>query len=184
MILFSDTDAYDVPISAQPLSGNEYMHVSTQFLVALPKAMRVRYVYVDSYQLDGGSVVNCPTEAHHFQKGIGQKGPSDIKSTPTFSASYKQALPAPACGNVYTPATVMRAVSPRGIQTSKMLRVKIAIYINSDGSLAKSYVYKSSGVNYADTLALDAANRSSYVPAKFLCTPIVGEYLFTADFEP
>jgi len=185
VILLSDTDAYDASISTQPLSGDhDYLRHSTQFLIALPNAMQIRYAYVDSYQLDGGAVVNCPTEANHFEKGIGQNAPADIKTTPTFAASFRQKLPTLTCGKVYRAATVMRAVSPRGIQTGKMLQAKIAIYINSDGSLAKSYVYKKSGVDYADALALDAANRSSYIAAQFLCTPIVGEYLFTADFEP
>jgi hypothetical protein len=184
VMLFSDTDEYDVTIPSQPLSGDKYMRVSQQFIVALPKAMHVRYAYVDSYQLRGGSVVNCITEPHAFYKGIDSAAPLDIKALTTFVAGYKQALPAPICAKTYIHAIVVRWQQPRSFQTTKMLHAKIAVFLGPDGLPAKSYVYTTTGVRDADLLALEAANRSSYIAADFLCKPVASELLFPVDFRP
>jgi hypothetical protein len=184
VILLSDTDEYDATIPSQPLSGDKYMRVSKQFLVALPKAMQIQYAYVESYQLDGAPVVNCATEVHAFQKGIDAAAPADIKALPTYAATYKQALPALTCGKKYIGVVVMRWEQQRSFQTSKMLRAKIALFLNSDGQPVKSFVYTTTGVHDADVLALQAANGSSFVAAEFLCKPVASELLFPVDFRP
>ncbi|HEY1429999.1 MAG TPA: energy transducer TonB [Candidatus Tumulicola sp.] len=143
------------------------------------------YAYVDSYKLDSGAEIYCPTEVHPFEKSRGGTAkPVPTGTLATFEATYKQALPSLTCDKTYVAATVTRAVRPRGIRTDTMRSARIAVFINSDGSVARSFVYTSSGVDYLDTLALDAANRAAYRPSEFLCTPVVGEFLCVVDFEP
>jgi hypothetical protein len=184
VIFFSDADAYEATIRSQALSGDRYFRASTPFLISFPKALSIRYAYVDSYTLDGGPTVKCPREVHAFSKGGGRKSPPDLKTLATFAATYKQPLPALTCGKIYIAAVVMRAQHPRGIQVDRSRIAQIVVFVDTDGSVAKTYVYKSSGVDNADALAQDAAIRSSYVAPQFYCAPTIGEYLFTAEFRP
>lgn len=48
----------------------------------------------------------------------------------------------------------------------------------------KAYVYKSSGIEGFDDAALGAAEASTYEPAMFFCTPVVGEYFFNFGYRP
>jgi hypothetical protein len=184
LILLTDTDAYDVTVDRQPLTGKEYLRSSGRFLIELPKEFKVKYAYVNSYKLDGAQEVNCPTEAHAFGKGTDNLPAPEVQNLTTYVATYKQPLPALPCGKTYVPATVKHVVSPPGLQTDKRRVAQIVVFVNSDGNIAKSYVYRSSGVDYGDMRAIFAATHSQYVPAMFLCTPIVGEYLFTVDYMP
>jgi hypothetical protein len=184
LILFTDTDAYDVTVDRQSLAGTDYLRSSGRFLIELPKELLVKYAYVDSYKLDGADEVYCPTEAHTFGKGTDNLPAPELQNLTTYVATYKQPLPALPCGKTYVPATVKHVVSPTGFQTNTRRVAQIAVFVNSDGDIAKSYVYRSSGVDYGDMRAVFAATHSQYVPATFLCTPIVGEYLFTVDYMP
>ena len=54
LILLTDTDAYEVQIGRQSLSGTEYFRSSARFLVEFPKDVQIKYSFVDSYKLDDG----------------------------------------------------------------------------------------------------------------------------------
>jgi hypothetical protein len=184
LILLTDTDAYEVQIGRQSLSGTEYFRSSARFLVEFPKDVQIKYSFVDSYKLDDGDEVFCPTEPRAFGKGKDSLAKFEVEYLPTYTATYKEALPVLPCGKPYVPATVTRTVATTGVVTDKPRRVQIAVYLDSKGTIVKTYVYRSSGVDYGDMRAMFAATHAQYAPATFLCTPIVGEYLYTIDYVP
>ncbi|HEY3674892.1 MAG TPA: TonB C-terminal domain-containing protein [Candidatus Tumulicola sp.] len=159
-----------------------------EFLIALPSAVSIKYVYVTSYAVDGGPSIDCPTEMSGSSTAEAVRKefppPPAIAAVPVVSAVFREALPPLQCGKTRIDATVKRAVRPgwpRGL--TKSARVQIAVYIDSKGTVVRADVYKSSGSEEADAQAQFAAYTSTYIPAQFLCQPVVSEYLFTSDFE-
>ncbi len=61
--LLSDTGAYDAFLQDVPLADDGKGLRSHNILVQLPKAMRVRFVYVDSFAVNGGTEASCPVGA-------------------------------------------------------------------------------------------------------------------------
>ena len=188
--LVGDTDAYDVAIVKTAIAGEPFKKHSNWLLVNMPKPVAIHYAYVDSYAIDTGTPMSCPSVVRHvgdLTASAGSTaiaGPAVTSNAPAaFAAAYLQALPKLPCGKVFQEATVTHPANPGGFNTGKRLSATIAVFLDSLGHPIKTYVYGPSGSDVADFRALASAQATKYSPATFLCTPVVGEYLFRVDFE-
>jgi hypothetical protein len=184
--LISETDAYDAALSDLALDGKPSSHSTAAIFVTLPKATALRYAYVDSYRLDGGPEKSCATEPFDLLSWQASRRapPAEAPTRPRFAAVLNGPLPPLPCGKTYTDARVTHAFQPPGLNVNKTYTVQVGVFLDSDGHPVDTWIYKSSGMDDADALGRISALRSQYTPATFLCTPIVGAYLFRVDFAP
>lgn len=185
--IIGDTGVYDAAVPGVALHGQPSQFNSGPVLVTLPHATAVRYAYVDSYAIDGAAEQTCPSDPFNIEEAMRwapAAPPLPSSGVIRVAATLKQALPARACGKPFSDATIIRPYQPAGVPTTKRLSSEVETFIDSDGHVVKTALYKSSGSPSADAQAIDAAQRTTYAPATLLCTPIVGRYLFRADFEP
>ncbi|HET6276814.1 MAG TPA: energy transducer TonB [Candidatus Cybelea sp.] len=182
--LLSDTGAYDAFLQDVPLLDDGKGLRSHNILVQLPKAMHVRFVYVDSFAVDGGTKASCPSEPFDLSPVKTLRVPPPPAAVQRVSAVFKQSLPALPCGKIFSNATILKAVQPVYplLYFDHDRSVQIEIFVDSNGNAVKTSVYKSSGLQAFDSAATEAALRSKYAPPMLLCTPVVGKYLFRADF--
>jgi hypothetical protein len=184
--LISETDAYDVALTDLALDGKPSVYSTAAIFVTLPKAAAMRYAYVDSYRLDGAPEKSCATEPFDLRswEALRQAPPTQAPTWPRFAAVLNGPLPPLPCGKTYTDARVTHAFQPPGINVNKTYTVQIGVFLDSEGHPVDTWIYKSSGISQADALARVSALQSQYMPATFLCTPIVRAYLFRVDFAP
>jgi TonB family protein len=89
-----------------------------------------------------------------------------------------------------TPNTEAAALPPKGSPTMPPgpppvgFRVLVLATINPDGSLAAARIQQSSGNMTIDRAALQATKESNFTPKIVNCKPVIGTYIFTADFSP
>ena len=183
--LISDTEAYDTFLQDVRLTDDGEGLESESLLVALPKAMRVRFVYVDSFAENGGSEISCPSEPWDLSRLKPLRMSPPAPQTRRVAAVFKQVLPPLSCGKIFSNARVLKVIPPVYPLSyfDHERRVEIEIFVDSNGNAIKTSVYKSSGRPEFDNAATVSALRSKYVPPMLLCTPVVGTYLFRADFE-
>jgi hypothetical protein len=189
IIVFSDTNAYTIDVPALPLSspGPGSLKSTPQFAVTFSKAIDPRFAYVDTYRLNGSREYTCPTEPVEFDAGA----PASVglsatvaAGAPGYSAASEQPLPSLPCGSARTLATIRMAFSPGGFDRSmSSASTRILVYVGASGQMEKAIVLDSSGSKIDDDATMEAARRSTYAPAQFYCTPVVGTYLFEADFK-
>lgn len=183
--LISDTEAYDAFLQDVRLANDGERLESPSLLVALPKAMSVRFVYVDSFAINGGTETSCPSEPWDLSRGKPLQMPAPAAEVPRVAAVLKQVLPVLPCGKLFSNATVIKAIPPVYplAYFDHDRSVQIEIFVDSNGNAIKTSVYKSSGRPEFDNAATVSALRSKYSPPMLLCTPVVGTYLFRADFR-
>lgn len=188
--LIGDRDAYDAFLPRVALSGEPFTLASQTYVVLLSRSVAIRYVYVDAYAADG-KTVSCPSQPSEvLPSQTSLWHPPAPLSFNRSSAVSLGALPAVPCGNVIQEARLVQGAQPRyplaaSSQSSGPVRTsEIHVYLDANGNLVKSFVYRSSGYRFLDDAALIAAQRSRYAPRTFLCIPVVGEYLFRMDFRP
>lgn len=183
--LLSDTDAYDVPLRNITVDGGKYKYESRVILVKLPKPATIRLVYVDSYAVAGGTEQTCPSDPLDLSHTTPLRLTSPPAQTPRIVATFKQTLPPLPCGKLFTFATVTKPSQPvfplYWLDHSRTSEIEV--FLDSNGTPIKTYIYKSSGIQALDASATLAALRSTYAPEQLLCTPVVGKYLWRADFE-
>lgn len=183
--LLSDSGAYDVALQGLALRGKNFDLFAPEILVELPKTMAIRYAYVDSYALDGRPAVSCPSEPFALPPDPSEQFVAPNSSNPRVAAVFKQPLPGLPCGKMFSQAQVIKAAEPvYPVSFFDHTRTaEVAIFLDSNGNLIKTSIYKSSGLEAMDDAATDAAIRSKFKPAMLLCTPVVSKYLFRAGFE-
>lgn len=183
--LLSDGGAYDVTLQGLTLQGKDFDLFSPEILVSLPKPTAIRYAYVDSYVLDGRPAVSCPSEPFALPPDPSERFVAPNSSNPRVAAVFKQTLPPLPCGKMFSRAQVVKAAEPvYPVSFFDHVRTtEVAIFLDSNGNLIKTSIYKSSGLEAMDDAATDAAIRSKFKPAMLLCSPVVSKYLFRADFE-
>lgn len=182
--LIGDTNAYDVFLQRVPLSGSQPGLRSRPYLVQLPKAEAIRYAFVNSYTA-GSSTTNCPSEPVKVEIAASSGSrPQRPNPSDRVVAVYKQAIGPLKCGKEFESPALAGASVATASGVNKPRTSFIMAFVNANGDVVKAYVWQSSGVNYLDTAAAVAAERSRYTPGTLLCTPVVGTYLFRADFKP
>jgi TonB family protein len=109
-------------------------------------------------------------------------GPGDVPLALTFVGPEAPL----ACAQPYALASVVKAVEPEYPQTAKFAGASgtalIHVDVSEDGSVTHTSLFRSTGNQALDIAAIKAATNSSYAPALFRCTPIVGACLFKVDF--
>ncbi len=179
--LVSNTDAYDVSVPDANLSGPIADREFDPVVVALPSSDSIKYYFVDSFALDGGASVTCPS--YVFPIGDGFSGsPGDAA---VITAKHLQPLGKLASGQMYRPVDSGRyAGALIGHYGNQRLSARYRVFVDSDGHAASAKLLDSSGVTGVDTTGLGSVEGQQYVPAQFLCTPVVGEIVIQLDYIP
>lgn len=179
--LIGDTDAYDASVPEAHLSGALEDRVTSAFVVTLPKPDSVKYFFVDSYALDRGASVTCPS----YVFPVGDPLTSQESGVPVFPAAHLQALGKLPCGKVYRPirlgADFGSLVGQYGNQPHA---VTYDAYVDSNGRALKEVLMESSGIPDLDAAALGEIQQANFKPAQFLCTPVVGEIELRQEYFP
>ena len=168
--LVGATDAYDAYLTGQPLVGTPDDREASPVVVKLPTTARIKYFFVDSYTLDGGKVIDCPSYVFELSRDTVDAPPNVAGIT----AKHLQALGALSCGHVYTPPRLHgQFQSAIGDYGNKPLTVLGQAYIDSNGYSVREKLLQSSGVEGVDQYELGAIHEHQFTPATFLCTPVV-----------
>lgn len=190
LVLFTDTQALSVNVPPLMTFKLSTENVTSEFIIALPKAMHVNHAYVEAYSQDGAPEVQCAVEPFKLGQfdyatiGLRKPDPASIKHYFTFPATFKEKLPVTNCGAPDRDAIVTHAVQPDGIENLDKTRTAVvAVYVNATGHIAKTYLTQSSGIDVTDEQAQAAAITSTYQPALMHCMPVNAAYLFTAEFD-
>lgn len=156
------------------------------FLVQFDHPVSISQFFVDAVSIDGGSMTDCPsfvqstTVIKNWTGAVPQ--PSDFGHA---TAHFLQRLPALPCGRIFSPIKPKAAFSPMvGRYGATARSTDVEVFVDSSGRIADTRVWRSSGVDGIDATALGAAQFSTYEPAQFLCTPVVGYGIFRLDYKP
>ncbi|HMF27238.1 MAG TPA: hypothetical protein VKE42_00615, partial [Candidatus Cybelea sp.] len=166
--LISDTDAYDAAVPEGNLSGPPDDRRLDPLVVTLPGTDTINYFFVDSYSLDRGAAVTCPS----YVFPVGGKLSSAPTGLRSIAAQHLQKIASPKCGKVYVePGMRGDLTSPMGAYGGKPLTVVARAYIDSNGYSIKDEIVQSSGVDGMDRYMLGAVGVHQFRPAEFLCVP-------------
>ncbi|MBV8345319.1 MAG: TonB family protein [Candidatus Eremiobacteraeota bacterium] len=106
-----------------------------------------------------------------------QTGIQNISSGTSYVAA--------ACARPSVEAQVRSAAAPSPPHGFKVRGfVTVAVTIASNGRVVRTSVLHSSGDATVDAAVVTAARTSTYSPKIVNCTPVEGQYVFRADFEP
>lgn len=179
--LVSGSDAYDAAVPDSDLSGSTDDRKLEPLIVTLPAPDKVDYFFVDSYSVDRGAGVTCPS--YVFTVGETLSGsPAGLRS---IEAQHLQKIVPPKCGKVYAdPGMRGDLLSPVGAYGGKPLTVVARAYIDSNGYSIKDEIVQSSGVDGMDKYMLGAVGVHQFRPAEFLCVPVVGTMLIELKYFP
>jgi len=179
--LISASDAYQAAIPDTNLEGSTDNREMTPVVFALPAPDKIQYVFVDSYAIDRTSNVTCPS----FVFPIGDPIKAPAGDIATLSAPHLQSLGKLSCGHAYQDVEMGR--EPGGLighYGNKRLSVTYHVYVDSAGHAINEKLLQTSGVQGVDAAALGSIQQHQYVPARFLCTPVVGELDMTMEYVP
>ena len=183
--LIADSGAYDALLPQMTLvPDTDRFALPKRTVVTLPSGTAVNYAFVDSYTIAGKEKVICPTQPSAVNPNLPSPGPASSDGLMPVAATFLQALPPMACGKTYTMAHVKGFSPHTGFYGNKELTTELHIYIDSGGNLVKTSIWKSSGVKGVDDMAMNSAEQSTYTAATFLCTPVVGSFLFKFTYKP
>jgi hypothetical protein len=185
VIVFTPTNAYVADIPTLPLSGASPVKATPNFAIVSDKPIDPRYIYVDSYRLDGGAEVECPTEPAAFTGSLPAASSTPAPASALrFRLTDEEPLPPLPCGAEMKKASIRKAVAPQEIDRSfAHIKVSVLVYIDAGGRLVRAYLLKPSMSNPDNNYAIEAAEHSTYFPATFYCKPVAGSYVFVADFD-
>lgn len=189
--LITPDAAYSVAIARTDLlraAGSDDFYAAP-ILVAFNEPVEVRYAYVDQIGVDGAALAACPTvvrEVHPFSADSGNLFDvsigGDVKPA---NATYLQALPVLTCGRAYIPSGLPRgAGAVVGAYGNERKSTVVRIFIDSNGIPAGASIERSSGIEGLDDNVIGLVEHTRYVPAKFLCTPVVSEMSIEMDYNP
>ena len=179
--LVSITDAYDVAVPDTNLLGPVDDRELEPVVVSLPAADSVKYFFVDSFAVDRGASVTCPS--YVFPIGDTLSGSPD--GAPSLAATHLQSLGKLACAKMYRPAESGKdAGGMIGHFGNQPLSTEYRVFVDSNGHAAGEKLLASSGVEGVDSSARGDLQGHQYVPAQFLCTPVVGEVDIRMDYVP
>ncbi len=179
--LVSTTDAYDAALPDTNLFGPVTDRRMEPVVLTLPVKDAIKYYFVDSYAVDRGASVSCPSYVFPIDDPIAD-APSDVAA---IGATHLQSLGKLACAQMYRPPeSGGQAGGLIGAFGNRPLSTEYRIYIDSNGHPVGEKLLASSGVVGVDSSALGRLQSHQYVPARFLCTPVVGEIDIRMDYDP
>ncbi|HXM05902.1 MAG TPA: hypothetical protein VN936_00495, partial [Candidatus Acidoferrum sp.] len=185
IIIFTSANAYVADIPTLALSGNGPVKATTNFAITADKPIEPRYIYVDSYRLDGGAEAACPTEPVAFIAGASTAPTTPAAGAiPQFPVTGVELLPPLPCGAEMKKATIRKAIAPQEIDRSfGHIKVSVLVYVDAGGRPVRAYLLKPSMSNPDNNYAIEAAERSTYFSATFYCKPVAGSDVFEATFD-
>lgn len=179
--LVSEHDAYDAAVPDSDLSGAADDRKLEPLIVTMPAPDKVDYFFVDSYSVDRGAEVTCPSYVFPVGETV-SSSPAGLRS---IDAQQLQKIAAPKCGKVYAePGLRGDLLSPVGAYGGKPLTVVARAYIDSNGYSIQEEIVQSSGVDGMDKYMLGAVGVHQFRPAQFLCVPVVGTMLIELKYFP
>ncbi len=177
----SQTDAYDAAVPVANLSGPAEDRRLPTVVVALPSPDRAAFFFVDSYSLDRGASVTCPSYVFTVGEALASGGSGGT----VVPAAQLQSLGRLQCGQVYRPVRFGEDFgSLTGQYGNQPHIVRYHAYIDSNGRALREVLLQSSGVAGLDGAALGDIQIYIFKPAQFLCTPVVGEIVIEMDYNP
>ncbi len=151
-------------------------------LVEFPKAIDVRYAYVDAVGIDGGAMTNCPSvvqQVNVYQPRANGSSPHLGSDVAKIDGTFLQKLPPLSCGSVYKEATVRQHVSaPISAYAQTKQPALVDVFVDSTGRVVSTKLARSSGIAGVDANAIASAQATIYNPAMFLCVPVVSEVVW------
>jgi TonB family protein len=189
--LITTDDAYSVDVTRRPLlreSGSDVFYAEP-ILVSFDKPVDVRYVYVDSVGVDGAKPAACPSVVRTVEPfTVDPNHPYDLPSIGSdvvpIAATYVQALPALACGHVYSGPEIQSQGPLVGFYGNDVHTAVVHVYIDSNGTPARTSIERSSGIAGLDAAAIGGVQQGKFKPAEFLCTPVVSEMSIDMRYRP
>ena len=184
----AEKNAYIVNVPSTPLGATKRGtdRYTDAMMVRFPHPTHVRYAYVDTVAVDGAAAITCPTVPGRTtvpKKWVGRE--LFDADSPRLDAKFQQALPPLPCGAVYRPAAIVRAGTFYGGAFGlKSRSAVVMIALDSRGQLVKVRLIRSSGVPQIDENLIASAESTTFRPAMFLCTPVVGEYTMVGNYNP
>ncbi len=179
--LISNSDAYDVALPDANLSGPITDRGMDPVAVTLPAPDTIKYFFVDSFAVDRGASVGCPSYVFPIGDPI-DGAPADVSA---IAAKHLQSLGKLACGKMYRPpAGGSDDGGLIGHFGNRPLSTEFRVFIDSNGHAVGEKLLTSSGVEGVDAAALGSVQGHQYVAAQFLCTPVVGEIDMRMDYDP
>ena len=188
VMLIGNGQAYAVDIPR--IAYDAARDAESAYLVSLPKGFFVEWYFVDGVGVDDAAIGDCPSfvkpvvPVHDLGPGV----PAVPAVSATFehlNARYVEKLPALSCGAPYTSLEMKNAFSPLvGHFGDRPLSAEVEAFVDSNGFVVKTEIHHSSGVDGIDEAAIAAVEFSTFRPATFLCTPVVGAQLVTIDYAP
>lgn len=176
----SAKDAYDIHVGAANLSGPPEDRRSDPVVVSFSDGAEPQYFFVDSYTLDRGAGVTCPSYVFELDDPV-----EGSPSVPPIFAQHVQALGKLQCAKMYeAPGTGKGMESFLGQYGNRPLTVEILVSIDSNGQAVDEQVLHSSGVDGVDKAAAGIISIHRFVPARFLCTPVVGTMRLQLEYDP
>ncbi len=178
--LVTESDAYDLHLEGLPLSISGSGREAGPVIATLTTSDKVKYYFVDSFTLDGGRAVTCPSYifampadaiAHGFAVRI--------------AADHLQPIGTPSCKRIYEPPDFNGDIDfPIGNFGNRRLSSTYDVFIDSAGHSVYESLVTSSGVEGVDDFARGAIQQHQFRAAKFLCTPVVAEIEVRVSYEP
>ncbi len=179
--LVGASDAYDADLTGQPLVGTPDDRHSDGVIVKLPNSAKIAYFFVDSYAIDGGKSVSCPSYVFPVSTATLNVPPG----VSGIAAQHLQALGSLPCGHVYVPPSMHgQFQSAIGKYGNRRLTVVARAYIDSNGRSVREELLTSSGVEGVDQFELGAIREHQFMPAQFLCTPVVSTIDVEMHYSP
>lgn len=180
--LVGKTDAYDAYVTAAPLTGAPGDLQSEGVVAKLPPDAHIGWYYVDSYAVDGGATITCPS----YIFVVDDRTVNVPENARTIDVRHLQALPPLKCGHVYTPAEMGRGLEAQVSSGygDHSLVVVARSSIDSNGYSMREEIVQSSGVAGFDSYMLGAMHTHQFKPAQFLCTPVVGTVEVELKYGP
>ena len=179
--LVSAGAAYDAHLPDTNLSGPAGDRRSEPVVVKLPSPDALKYFFLDSYAVDRGTNVTCPS----YVFPVGETISGSAADATVVPATPLQTLGHLTCGAMYQePNAPSEAGGLIGRYGNRPLSVELRVYVDSGGRAIRQQVLSSSGVDGVDAAALGIVAQQQYRPAKFLCTPVVGELRIRLEYQP
>jgi TonB family protein len=182
------------------LRGVRFVHrdfVSPVMYLRFPQAVKLNHSWV--YRSGDAT---CPPPAA-VGKGQNAHGKSALKMDPADEDRLSNAPPADApilsvksstpleiaaCDEPFRFATATNPVAPRFPDMARMMGAYgtsvVNVAIDAEGSVADAWIFASSGNNYLDKAAMDAAKATTYEAGRSYCRPVPGSYRFIINFDP
>lgn len=183
LTLIGDGSAYAVELPRIAVRSASTDPVA--YLVTVPDYLRHVEYFVDGVGVDGAAMSDCPSYVKMVEPQTGADVAGFPRSPVRIAARPLQAIPPPACGELYRGLQSKKDFEPLvGFYGNRELVARVEVFVDSSGRVVKTRLWQSSGVEGIDDAALSAAQWTTYEPAQFMCTPVVSSAIIGVHYKP